>query len=300
MDTTTLTEALRSLDTNALSWKFALYTTHKGRDGMELEWHLCNMQGISEQANLICEYLLKKPVADKPVAHYLPFLSDKENIFALENNNEMIHTQLTDILMGIRNGQAYTPKEFVSGKLPKIAGYAFYGVHSGDDESGGPTLFMRRGNPFLSGAPLYAVPIIKFAASADFLSINGSCYIFSASIENDLAFENRHIAIAEKCLEKIAEAGVIGNYDSFEGTVMKIKNAKKFMAFNEEILEYITGLSITDRADYLDKFGVELDKDGRMDSYESSQSELIIDLLCGRSCLDPLNRLSVGSITPRD
>jgi hypothetical protein len=100
-------------------------------------------------------------------------------------------------------------------------------------------------------------------------------------------------------LEKIAEAGVIGNYDSFENTVMKIKNAKKFLAFNEEILEYITGLSIMDRTDYLEKFGVELDKEGRMDSYESFQSELIIDLLCGRSCLDPLNRLSVGSITPR-
>jgi hypothetical protein len=267
------------------------------------------MQSIPEQVNLMREYLLKKPVADKPVARYSPFLSDKENICALENDNEMIHSQLTDVFMSIRNGQAYPPQDFVSGKLPKIAGYAFYGVN-GDNESNNPVLFMRRGNPFLSGAPLFigtedeivenSVPIIKFATSVDFLSINGSSYIFSASIENDLAFENRHIAIAEKCLEKIAEAGIISNYDSFEGTVMKIKNAKKFLAFNEEILEYITGLSIIDRADYLEKFGVELDKEGRMDSYESTQSELIIDLLCGRSCLDPLNRLSVGSITPRD
>jgi hypothetical protein len=215
--------------------------------------------------------------------------------------------------MSIRNGQAYPPQDFVSGKIPKIAGYAFYGVYdenSENSENNNPVLFMKRGNPFLAGAPLFMgaedevvindVPILKFAAAADFLSKNGSSYIFTASIKNDLAFENRHFAIAEKCLEKIAEAGIIGNYDSFENTVMKIKNAKKFLSFNDEILEYITGLSITNRADYLEKFGVELDKNGHMDSYESSQSELIIDLLCGRSCIDPLNRLSVGSITPRD
>jgi hypothetical protein len=268
------------------------------------------MQGIPEQVNHMKEYLLKKPIADKPVARYSPFLSYKENICALENDNEMMHSPLTDIFMSIRNGVAYPPQDFVSGKLRKIAGYAFYGEQGENKETNSPVLFMRRGNPFLAGAPLFMgtedeivennAPIIKFTTSVDFLSLNGSSYIFTTSIENDLGFENRHIAIAEKCLEKIAEAGVIGNYDSFEGTVMKIKNAKKFLAFNEEILEYITGLSIMDRVDYLEKFGVELDKDGRMDSYESSQSELIIDLLCGRSCIDPLHRLSVGSITPRD
>ena len=129
MDTATLTDALRNLDADSLSWKFALYTTHKGLDGIELEWHLCNMQGIPEQINLMREYLLKKPVADKPVARYSPFLSDKENICALENDNEMLHSQLSDIFMSIRNGVAYPPQDFVSGKLPKITGYAFYGVN---------------------------------------------------------------------------------------------------------------------------------------------------------------------------
>ena len=313
MDTTSLTEALRNLDAEALKWKLALYSTSKGRDGIELEWHLCNMQDIPNLVSSMRDYLLKKPVADKPVAKYSPFLSDKENICALENNDEMIHSQLTDILMSIRNGVEYPPQDFVSGKLPKIAGSAFFGEQEqGEvDEPSNPVLFMKRGNPFLAGASLFMgtkdgiaenkTPIVKFNTSIDFLSINGACYIFSASIENDLAFENRHIAIAEKCLEKIAAAEIISNYDGFENIMMKLKNAKKFLSFNDEILDYITGLSVMERIDYLEKFGVKLDNEGRMDSYEASQSELIIDLLCGRSCLDPLNRLSVGSnITPRE
>lgn len=310
LDTTTLTDALRNLNTESLSWKFALYTIHKGRDGIELEWHLCNMQDIPGQVNLVREYLLKKPVADKPVARYSPFHSDKETINALENNNEMIHSQLSDIFMSIQNGQAYPPQDFVSGKLPKIAGYAFYAEQSEGSDNSSQVLFMRRGNPFLSGSPLFTAmgneivinnaPIIKFANAVDFLSINGACYILSTSIENDLAFENRHFAIAERCLEKLAAVEIIGNYERFESTVMKIKNAKKCLTFNEEILDYIVGLPIMERIDYLDKYGVELDNNGRMESYEAAQSELIIDLLCGRSCLDPLSRLSVGSITPRE
>jgi hypothetical protein len=311
MDTTTLTEALRNLNPESITWSFALYSVSKGRDGIELEWHLCNMHSINEQVSMIQEYLLKKPVADKPVARYSPFLSDKENISALENDNEMIHSQLTDIFMNIRTGAVYPPQDFASGKLPNIAGYAFYGEQSESRETNERILFMRRGNPFLTRAPLFmgteneivpnSIPIIKFGTGADFISLSGSCYIFSSSIENDLAFENRYFAIGEKCLEKLAEVEIMGNYDSFENTVMKIKNAKKFLTFNEEILEYIIGLPITERIDYLGKYGVELDQAGKMESYESSASEMIIDLLCGRSCLDPLNRLSVGSnITPRE
>ena len=312
MDTATLTDALRGLDAEALSWKFALYVSRKGRDGVELEWYLCNMQDIPGLVNLIREYLLKKPAADKPVARYSPFLSDKEHIAALENSSEMIHAPLTDMRMSIRNGRVYPPQDFISGKLPKTAGYAFYGEYArAENEPPDPVLFMRRGSPFLTGALLFRgtpagvalndAPVVKLSASVDFLSIKGVSYIFSASVENDLAFENRHIAIAEKYLGKIAAAEIISGYDRFEQTVMKIKNARKFLAFNEEILDYITGLPITDRAAYLEKFGVELDPAGRMDAYEASQSELIIDLLCGRSCLDPLNRLSVGShITPRE
>ena len=293
-----------------ISWKFALYSIHKGRDGIELEWHLCHMQNIAGQVSLVREYLLKKPIADKPVAPYSPFHSDKETISALENSNEMIHAQLTDIFMGIHNGQAYLPHDFISGALPKIAGYAFYAVHDEQTDNTGKILFMRRGNPFLAGFPLFTgigneivendAPIIKFTSSADFLSINGISYIFSASIENDLGFESRYFAIAERCLEKLAAAEIIGDYDRFENVVMKIKNAKKFLTFNEEILDYIVNLPVVERIEYLEKYGVELDNNGRMSSAEASQSTLIIDLLCSRSCLDPLNRLSVGSITLRE
>jgi hypothetical protein len=301
-----------------LSWKFALYSLHKSRDGIELEWHLCNMQGIPNQVNLIREFLLKKPVADKPVAQYSPFLSDKQSIGALENDNEMIHSQLWGIFAGIRNGVSYSPIDFVTGRLPKIVGYAFFGEHNSENDDtditsneNTPVLFMRRGNPFMTGSSLYMgtedeivvnnAPIIKLASTVDFLSIDGASYIFSSSIEKDLAFENRYFAIAEKCLEKIAAAEIIGDYDRFESAVMRAKNAKKFLDFNEEVLDYIVGLPIMERIDYLEKFGVELDKGGRMDSYEFTQSELIIDLLCGRSCLDPLNRLSTGSnIMPRE
>ena len=82
---------------------------------------------------------------------------------------------------------------------------------------------------------------------------------------------------------------------------MTAKNARKFLDFNDEILEHITGLPIVERADFLDKYGVSLDREGRMDTFDSGDCELVIDLLCGRSCLDPLGRLSVGSnITPRE
>jgi hypothetical protein len=302
MDTNTLIDSLRNLDTEALSWKFALYTSKKGRDGIELEWFLCNMQNIPKQVGLIRDYILKKPAADKPVTRYSPFLSDKENVFSLENKDAMIHPQLTDIFMSIRNGEPYPPSDFVSGTLPKIIGYAFFCENQ--------VLFMRRGNPFISGAPLFigkendvvssGIPVLKFNSSADFISIDGACYIFSSAIEKDLAFENRYFSIAEKCLDKLASAAIIGDYDRFENIVMKIKNAKKFAFFNEEILDYIVGLPITERIDYLRKYGVELDNEGKMETYEPAQSELIIDLLCGRSCLDPLNRLSVGSISPRE
>ena len=73
MDSTILADALRGLDFSKYSWKFALYSTQKTRDGLELEWNLCNMNDIDEQVEIIRDYLLKKPVADKPVAQYSPF-----------------------------------------------------------------------------------------------------------------------------------------------------------------------------------------------------------------------------------
>ena len=309
MNTTVLADALRALNPEEYTWKFALYSTQKSRDGLELEFHLCNMQHIPEQIEVMREYLLKKPVADKPVAPYSPFLSDKENIGALDQSDDLICGQLTDAFMSIKNGHEYPPKDFVSGSMPKVAGYAFYGEHK--DNGAESMLLMRRGNPFLTGARFYAgsdheiipnsIPVLKFTAAVDFLVLGSVCYFFSSSIEKDLAFENRHFAIARKWLDKLVDAEIIGNYDNFERVVMTSKSARKFLDFDSEILEYIIGLPIVERTEYLEKYGVEIDRNGRMDTYESKQCDFIIDLLCSRSCLNPLGKLSIGNhITPRE
>lgn len=67
------------------------------------------MRGSSTQVDRLREYLLKKPVADKPVAPYSPFLSDKENIGALDRADKMIRKQISEILLNIRNGIEYSP-----------------------------------------------------------------------------------------------------------------------------------------------------------------------------------------------
>ena len=153
MNTTVLTDALRALDVSSFAWKLALYGTHKSRDGLELEWNLCKMNGIAAQVEAMREFLLKKPVADKPVTAYSPFLSDKENIGALAKTDDMIREQVADILLNIQKGQAYPPEDFLSGVLPKTVGCAFYGERKDED---GPVaeqvLLMRRGNPFLTGS----------------------------------------------------------------------------------------------------------------------------------------------------
>lgn len=42
-------------------------------------------------------------------------------------------------------------------------------------------------------------------------------------------------------------------------------------------------------------YGITLDKDGHIDIGDKEQCELIIDLLCGRNCVDALGRLAVGN-----
>ena len=314
MNTTTLTEALRTLDIGALNWKFALYGTHKSRDGLELEWNRCAMRELENQIQAVREYLLKKPVAEKPVVPYSPFLSDKENIGALEKTDVSIREQLADILINIQHSQSYAPEDFLSGVLPKTVGYAFYGERKGEDEKvSEQVLFMRRGNPFLTGAAARLLigtgdelapcdkPILKLATSADFIMIGDACYFLSSAIEKDFAMENRHFAIAEKRMALVAEADIISDYEQLEKTVMTAKNARKFLDFDKKILEHIARLPIVEREEFLSTYGVTIDHTGRMDTSDSEQCELIVDLLCCRSCLDPRGRLSVGSnITPRE
>lgn len=314
MNTGTLTDALRELNPEALNWKLALYNTYKGRDGMELEWQLCTMKGIAVQVDSIRENLLKKPVAEKPAAEYTPFLSDKENIGAMRRDSETIREQLSDILTSIQHGQPQAPEDFTTGVIKKPAGYAFYGEsRDADGKLTHQVLLMRRGNPFLTGqaARLFigdgsevtacSKPILKFTAGADFLLIGDVCYILSSAVEKDLSLESRHFAIAQKRMALIADAGIVSDYDRLEACVMKAKNARKFLDFDKSILEHITRLPILDREEFLSTYGVTIDHNGNMDTYEAEQCELIIDLLCSRSCLDPLGRLSVVSnITTRE
>ncbi|MCL1914641.1 MAG: DUF4868 domain-containing protein [Eubacteriaceae bacterium] len=313
MDTNTLTEELRALMPDSYTWKFGLYSTSKSSDGLEMEWSLCNMKNTIEHIDAIREQLLKKSVAEKPVIAYSPFQSGKENIYALDRNDELIKGQLADVLLSIKNGHSYQPIDFSVGVVRKPVGYAFYGELANQDGNGssGNVLFMRRGNPFLSGALLCvgqddgieesSAPLLKFPASVDFLLIGGICYIFSSAIERDFSFENRHLAIARKKLESIVTEELVGNYDSFEKEVMKSKNAKKFLNFDDDILKHISRLSIVDRIEFLAPYGVEIDRNGKMDTIDPMQCEYIIDLLCRRSCIDPLGRLSVGNnITRRE
>lgn len=315
MDTETLTESLRALDAESFTWKFALYSAHNSRDGMELEWNLCAMQGIAAQVDRLKEHLLKKTVEDKPVTAYTPFLSHKENIGALNQDDEMIHDQISDILLNIQNGQTYPPEDFVSGAMPRTVGFAFYGECAVDDEGQPPkqALFMRRGNPFhLSGsAGLYTSdsgqvvafdkPILKFPLSVDFLLVGGLCYFLSAAIKKDFDLEERHFAIAQKCMGQIAGAEIASDYEHLEQCAMKAGNARKFLDFDKKIMERIARLSIVDREEFLSTYGVTIDNNGLMDTSDPEQCELVVDLLCCRSCLDPLGRLSVGkNITPRE
>ena len=312
MDTSTLTNALQSLNTEAFTWKFALYNTSRSQDGLELEWHLCEMQSISVHTNSLREYLLKKPVSEKPVISYSPFFLHKENIASIEPANELIRDQLADILLNIRNGQAYSTDEFVSGVIPATKGYAFYGERVDEDGNVQEQLmFMRRGNPFQPTAPLYiesegkivscSKPILKLPAAVDFLMVGGVCYFLSAAIGKDFSLEERHFAIAQKQMSVLADASIVSDYERLEECVMKDKNARKFSDFDKKILEHITRIQIVDREEFLSTYGITIDNEGRIDTSNPDQCELVVDLLCGRSCLDPLGRLSVVSnIAPRE
>ena len=313
MDTQTLIESTRELLPDEFEWKFALYGTRKRRDGLELEWFQCKMKGIAGWVETLKTTLLEKNTAEKTVMGYSPLISDKEHIGALDKSDELIREQLADILSNIQKGVPRDPEDFVSGAVPKPKGFAFCGQRK--DSEGGVAdqiLFMRRGNPFLSGAKvrlctsegdeivLCERPLLKFSPAADFLLIGGVCYFLSAAIEKDFEMENRHFALAAKRLDLVAQASVVGNYDKFEASAMALKNAKKFVDFDRSVLEHIARLSLLDREEFLSTYGVTVDNEGRMDTSDAEQCELVIDLLCCRSCLDPLGRLSTANgITPR-
>jgi hypothetical protein len=111
----------------------------------------------------------------------------------------------------------------------------------------------------------------------------------------------RHFAIAEKRMKIIAGAEIVSDYEQLEQVAMKGKNARKFLDFEGKVLEHIVRIPILERAEFLSTYGTTIDSAGRMDTADPEQCDLIIDLLCCRSSLDPLGRLSlVNGIMPRE
>lgn len=312
MDTQTLTQAIRNINPSEFSWKFALYNAQKGRDGTDLEFRICKMDGISEWIEELNSNLLDKILPERTVAPYSP-LAPKELICALDRSDDMIKEKITAIISDIENAFEHAPEDFISGAAPKPVGYAFYGARK--DESGIVTdraLYMRRTNPFLAGQKAKLCmsgaegivesesPLLKFTLGVDFFMYGDGCYFFADNIEKDFEFESRHVAICAKRLEEIAQNDIVSDYEQLEKVALSNKHAKKFVDFDVEILDYIKRISIMDRMDFLTTYGITVDNSGRMESSDPEQCELIIDLLCCRSCLDAFGRLSVGNkITPR-
>jgi len=144
-------------------------------------------------------------------------------------------------------------------------------------------------------------PLLKFTPATDFLLIGGVCYFLTAAIKKDFEMDNRNFAIAAKRMGLIADAAIVSDYENLEAAVMTAKNARKFLDFDSKVLEHITRLPIVEREEYLSTYGVTIDNNGHMDTSDPEQCELVIDLLCRRSCIDPLGRLSVvSSIMPRE
>jgi len=312
VDTQKLIQNLRELSPKEYTWKLALYSAKKSRDGVELEWGACAMADIAGWADALREQLLEKGVADRTVEPYTPFLP-VESIGALERSDELIREPMHDALLSIKNAHVYSPEDLASGLFPAPTGYAFYGEKldvKGEVEA--QTLFIRRANPLVSPkkarlcvthgdtVAVSEKPIFKFPQTVDFLLLDGICYFVTQALEKDFGLVNRHAAICERRLAALAEASVLSDYERFELVALSPKNARKFADFDPEVLETVARLSIEERADFLGNHGVSIDSEGRMDSGDPEQCELIVDLLCSRSCHDALGRLSTGrAITPR-
>ena len=314
MNTQTFTETLRDLQLGEMKWNFALYSAQKSRDGLELDWNICKMKNIAGQVETIKTTLLEKTIAEKAVAEYSPFLSYKENLAAIERTDDLIKDKITDILLNIQNGLTYAPEDFVSGVLPKITGYGFYGEMKNAEGQLIQALFMKRGNPFLAGQKVNLCttvgdevvtsenPVLKFTAAVDFIFVGGVCYFNSTPIEKDFDIENRDFVIAAKRMDRIAESEIVSDYEQLEKAVMSSKNARKFIDFDNEILERIKKLGVMDRQEFLLTYGINIDdRNGCIDTSDPEQCELVIDFLCSRVCIDPHGRLATGSnITPRE
>ncbi|MCL2107404.1 MAG: hypothetical protein FWH26_10170 [Oscillospiraceae bacterium] len=320
MDIQNLTAALQDFRPKEYTWTFALYSAHKSRDGLQLSWNACAMREIPRWTEVLARTLLEKSLTERGVTEYSPLLP-KEQIGVLERGSELIRGQMSDMLLGITGAQTLAPEDFANGVVSRPAGYAFYGVRpvtpeeleADGQQKPREIIFMRRGNPFITGAKMLLctgqnggiaeseAPLLKFTPQTDFLLIEDMCCFISESIAKDFDLESRPNAVCARRLEQIAESDVVGCFEALEMAALSGKNTRKFLDFDREILTHIAGLSIEARMDFLGTYGVELDANGKMNTADPEQCELIIDLLCGRSCLDVLGRLAVGlNIKPRE
>ncbi|MDR2753309.1 MAG: hypothetical protein LBB50_03260 [Oscillospiraceae bacterium] len=319
MDTHSLVQALQALNPKEYDWKFCLYSYRKSRDGAQLSWNHCEMEEIARWVEQHARFLLEKTLLDRVVTEYSPLIP-KEEIGALSQGDPQIRDQIGDVLLGIAGAETKAPEDFANGVVNKPVGYAFYGLRPEKKDDAGEVfeparevIFLRRANPFISGAKaLLAVgkgdavaeapsPLLKFTPQTDFLLVDGISYLISESIAKDFDLETRANAVCARRLEQINEADVAGSYEQLELVALGGKHTKKFLEFDKEILDHIASLSINSRADFLSVYGIALDADGKMNSSDPEQCEMIIDLLCGRTCTDVLGRLAVGvNIKPRE
>ena len=311
-DTQSLITALQGLRPQDYDWKFCLYSAGKSRDGVTLGFNACEMRDIPRWTEQIIRLLLEKTLAERVVTEYSP-LCPREEIGALAQGDPQIRDQIGDILLGIAGAERKAPEDFANGAAAKPVGYIFYGKQEAEGQPPGEVLFLRRANPFISGTKALLCtgqgdavaeapsPLLKFTPQVDFLLIGGACYLLSESAAKDLELESRASAVAGRRLGQIAEADVVGSYEQLEFCALGGKHTKKFLDFDKEILDHIASLSIEGRMDFLGAYGIALDSGGKMDTNDPEQCEMIIDLLCGRTCTDVLGRLSVGlNIRPRE
>ncbi|MDR1464258.1 MAG: hypothetical protein LBJ11_03005 [Oscillospiraceae bacterium] len=313
MDTKTLTTALQGLNPAEYEWSFALYSAHKSRDGLALQWHRCEMRGLPVWLETVIRFQLEKTIPDRSVVAYSPVLP-KENIGALAREDELIRDQLREMLLGLQGTETLAAEDFARGVVPKPVGYGFYGVRAATEtEEAREVLFLRRANPFLSGVKALLcvgsggavteseTPLLKFQPQADFVLLGEHCYFLSENIAKDFELESRAAAVCARRLAQVAEADVVSDYEQLEAAALSGKHIRKFQEFDRKILDHIVSLPVASRLDFLVTYGITLDLNGRMDTSDPEQCELIIDLLCGRSCLDAFGRLATGvKITPRE
>ena len=307
----TLIQKMQSVITADYEWTLNFFTSKKSRDGIELEFNKCNMKELNTLAEAARITLLEKTLADRPVIEYTPFITN-ENIGVLPISHELIQEPINDMMFSIKSAATIAAEDYVSGLYAWPTGYVIQGIKKEQDIEE-KILYVRRTNPFLRPEKnhIYTAfsdnivsadkPVLKFLPTIDLLIVDGNCYMITGNMSKDFGLESRHFAICAKRMELIAEKSIINHYDQLEAVAMTGKNAKKFLDFDKDILEHIERLSIVDREEFLSTYGITIDNEGRMDTFDSEQCELIVDLLCCRSCLDPLGRLAVANgISPRE